>query len=245
MGGHHTDSFTLIELLVVVAIIAILAALLLPALSRARESSRSATCMNNLRQLGYLNLMYASDNGGMCPDLWEPAPVSLTWHLRLMTTGYVQPPTAGKPNIFLCPSQKPRWWNAPPQIDQEISYAYGMRMHDAMPDGGYSIAGTTVRNGPGTRDFGPPAGFLFIGDSILNYPGNPGDRYQRYYIRPYSVVNYADAVHLRHNRHGNFLFGDGHVASLGKQDLVGKQGDLSGGNNAFIEAAVDETDGNF
>ena len=57
------SAFTLIELLVVIAVIGILAALLLPALSRAKEQGRSAACINNLRQLGVAMNLYVSDFG--------------------------------------------------------------------------------------------------------------------------------------------------------------------------------------
>lgn len=60
-------SFTLIELLIVIAIIAILAAMLLPALSKAREAGRKSICINNLKQLGVMTANYQTDSDGYFP----------------------------------------------------------------------------------------------------------------------------------------------------------------------------------
>ena len=69
-GVKFFINFTLIELLVVIAIIAILAAMLLPALSAARERARSANCIAKLKQIGTANLMYAGDNKDSQPIGW-------------------------------------------------------------------------------------------------------------------------------------------------------------------------------
>ena len=69
--SHKSLMFTLIELMVVVAILAILACMLLPALSKAREAAKGSLCMNNLKQQGYGITMYMDDHNDYVPPLFD------------------------------------------------------------------------------------------------------------------------------------------------------------------------------
>ena len=71
--NRHKTAFTLIEILIVIAIIAILAALLLPALSSGKAKAQRISCMNNLRQLGVACQVYAADNDGRLVENWPYA----------------------------------------------------------------------------------------------------------------------------------------------------------------------------
>ncbi len=131
---RQRHGFTLIELLVVIAIIAILAALLLPALSRAKESATSIQCLNQLRQISLATRLYAEDNEDLFPRSQHSAFANrqLPWERALAPFLGVSGGTTTWTNLlrglYHCPNDKP-----PGHLSYGLNYYFEVGEDDDYP----------------------------------------------------------------------------------------------------------------
>lgn len=186
--------FTLIELLVVISIIAILASLLMPALSSAKKTGKKAACAGNLKNLGIGVNMYAGDWSDYVPVGWDGAK---TWS-RKLHDDYV----AGSPLTFQCPAGNVARISS--SFASNSDKTYGM-FYANVGDPYYGMGGWSICRKISVM--APPSLHAMMTDSInLDDP----DLFQCYCVGPNQP--YANSkIQLRHMGMSNVLFVDGHL----------------------------------
>jgi prepilin-type N-terminal cleavage/methylation domain len=205
-------AFTLIELLVVIAVIAILAALLLPTLSRGKDSARSAACKSNLRQLGIGLTLYASESGSYPPlhhlDPSVNAFVTYGWMGKLL------PYVSGNTLVFKCLSMVPeflwptnvssRGYSFPYNIGPDVKFSYGYNGLGVATVGGFGL-GVHPEDRIAMTYVKRPAEMIAIGDSAGD--GSLDGEITFHRFQTVLVAPPGD----RHNKGANVVFCDGHV----------------------------------
>jgi prepilin-type N-terminal cleavage/methylation domain-containing protein/prepilin-type processing-associated H-X9-DG protein len=247
-----TKGFTLIELLVVIAIIAILAGMLLPALSKAKSKAQGAKCMSNLRQFGIATLVYINDQG-VYPvgiDATGPDPVWI-WPTLLRASMYSGQST----EVFRCPAapQTAQWI---PKFGSGLAPKLGYLQDEVrLKPGavsymsyGYNVWGAFAGNNPNTglgvylgdKVWGEtkesavvkPSEMIAFGDSNWDLK-KKGDRDWSGFIGMYEERQWPLELH---NGRAEILYCDGHVQARKRLDMIGQlHKDVSRGQSVAMQ----------
>ncbi len=235
---NQKNYFTLIELLVVIAIISILAALLFPALRNARESARSITCTNNIKQCASCILLYTDDYGDMLPTaqfyVSSSALVRTSMGVPAFYSGFSEASlsawnggegckdkfSAQKTSnygIMRCPSDSNTWTDG----KTYANYTYNGIARDF--NGGAKGYTTEPQKGLDSRKktaIKYPSLVMMLGDGVSNSYGADSSAYRIHACPGISPTSFPQLA--RHKNTANFAYTDGHVENIKAVDWFKK-----------------------